>query len=408
MRLLLSLLLISFIFLSIAERPQAFDDTTSIEPSHHVQENFLDLKEYQFHKLQEERWYESQNGWRTSGGSISVDLLYHYLEIKFRKNLRSWISTGFHLRQEEFFKITPARFLVDVELRPLNWFGVSLLGMQEYDKRHADQGIGVTLGERPWDFIYFQHLSHDLYYNEKNFYDQSYYLSNPVEHTFETGWSFGNWKFRTRAVNDSKVHQYFPEKDLNFTYQGREHQGVLDYHFGDKFLTGISWNFFEHHKKRETGTSSLDDDNRQQRMIYYSWDYYWLQPLDETWHGTLGMREDRIENKLIQFGDDSASSDFHLWTLQLYGTLIQRNQPDSAWEYGLYLGDTEKGTDYLAPSTKDLLVRKYESSLKISWIMNDLSQDSELMFTSSWNLDDRIISFSSLWDGGHISYQQVF
>ena len=143
-------------------------------------------------------------------------------------------------------------------------------------------------------------------------------------------------------------------------------------------------------------------------MIYYSWDYYWLQPLDETWHGTLGMREDRIENKLIQFGDDSASSDFHLWTLQLYGTLIQRNQPDSAWEYGLYLGDTEKGTDYLAPSIKDLLVRKYESSLKISWIMNDLSQDSELMFTSSWNLDDRIISFASFWDGGHISYQQVF
>ena len=100
MRLLLSLLLISIIFLSIAERSHAFDDTTSIEPSHHVQENFLDLKEYQFHKLQEERWYESQNGWRTSGGSISVDLLYHYLEIKFRKNLRSWISTGFHLRQK--------------------------------------------------------------------------------------------------------------------------------------------------------------------------------------------------------------------------------------------------------------------------------------------------------------------
>ena len=66
MRLLLYLLLISIIFLSIAERSQAFDDTTSIEPSNHVQENFLDLKEYQFHKLQEERWYESQNGWRTS------------------------------------------------------------------------------------------------------------------------------------------------------------------------------------------------------------------------------------------------------------------------------------------------------------------------------------------------------
>ena len=82
MRLLLSLLLISIIFLSIAERSPAFDNTTSIESFHHVQENFLDLKEYQIHKLQEERWYESQNGWRTSGGSISDDLLYHYFEIK--------------------------------------------------------------------------------------------------------------------------------------------------------------------------------------------------------------------------------------------------------------------------------------------------------------------------------------
>ena len=120
------------------------------------------------------------------------------------------------------------------------------------------------------------------------------------------------------------------------------------------------------------------------------------------------MREDRIENKLIQLEMTVLVRIFIYGLFQPYGTLIQRNQPDLAWEYGLYLGDTEKGTDYLAPSTKDLLVRKYESSLKISWIMNDLSQDSELMFTSSWNLDDRIISFASLWDGGHISYQQVF
>jgi len=150
-------------------RVKAFDDTKTIEPSYHVQENFLDFKEYQFHKLQEERWYESQNGWRTSGGSISVDLLYHYLEVKFRKHLRPWISTGFQLKQEEFFKITPARFQVDVELRPQPWLGITLLGMQEYDKRHADQGLGLTLGQRPWNFIYIQQLSHDLYYNEKIF-----------------------------------------------------------------------------------------------------------------------------------------------------------------------------------------------------------------------------------------------
>ncbi|GIS36927.1 MAG: hypothetical protein Ct9H90mP8_3470 [Pseudomonadota bacterium] len=165
---------------------------------------------------------------------------------------------------------------------------------------------------------------------------------------------------------------------------------MLDYHFGDKFLTGISWNFFEHHKKRETGTSSLDEDNPQQRMIYYSWDYYWLQPLDETWHGKSWNERRPNRKQTDSVRDDSASSDFHLWTLQLYGTLYSAKPTRLRVGIWSLSGGTEKGTDYLAPSTKDLLVRKYESSLKISWIMNDLSQDSELMFTSSWNLDDRI------------------
>ena len=408
MRILILLFLICLFNLANFMRVKAFDDTKTIEPSYHVQENFLDFKEYQFHKLQEERWYESQNGWRTSGGSISVDLLYHYLEVKFRKHLRPWISTGFQLKQEEFFKITPARFQVDVELRPQPWMGITLLGMQEYDKRHADQGLGLTLGQRPWNFIYIQQLSHDLYYNEKNFYDDSYYLLNPVAQTIEAGWNFDQWKFRTHITRDFRFHQYFPIKAMNFEYEGREHDGVLDYHFGERSLTGISWRYFEHHKKREASLSSMDEDNRQQRMIYRSWDYYWLHPLDTVWHGTLGLREDRIENMLVQFGDDNGSSNFHLWTFQLYGILIQRNQPDSAWEYGLYLGDTEKATDYLSSSNTDRHVRKYESSLRISWVMNDMAHDAELMFTSTWNLDDKALNFVTLWDGGHISYQQIF
>ena len=111
---------------------------------------------------------------------------------------------------------------------------------------------------------------------------------------------------------------------------------------------------------------------------------------------------------LVQLGDDNGSSNFHLWTFQLYGILIQRNQPDLAWEYGLYLGDTEKATDYLSSSNTDRHVRKYESSLRISWVMNDMAHDAELMFTSTWDLDDKALNFVTLWDGGHISYQQIF
>ena len=91
MRLLLSLLLISFIFLSIAEGPQAFDDMTSIEPSHHVQENFLDLKEYQFHKLQKSAGMKV----KTAGAPAVEASVSTCFTIISRSNLEKTCGHGF-------------------------------------------------------------------------------------------------------------------------------------------------------------------------------------------------------------------------------------------------------------------------------------------------------------------------
>ena len=42
-----------------SSKVKAFDDASEIHHSYLNQENFLDIKSYQFHKLKEEEWFES-------------------------------------------------------------------------------------------------------------------------------------------------------------------------------------------------------------------------------------------------------------------------------------------------------------------------------------------------------------
>ena len=72
----------SFIFGTLSLKVLAFDDATEINHTYLNQENFLDIKSYQFNKLREEEWYESSKGWRLTGGSLGLDLLYSKLEVR--------------------------------------------------------------------------------------------------------------------------------------------------------------------------------------------------------------------------------------------------------------------------------------------------------------------------------------
>ena len=391
---------------------RAFDDVRRINPSYHMQENFLDLKEYQFHKLQEEEWYASDNGWRSSGGSIGLDLLYNYLEIKFHKEITPGASVGLHFLQDEFFFIKPFRYLIDVEWRPFNMLGLSFVGMPEYDKRYADQGGALTLGRRPWNYLRLQQISQDLFYNEKNFYDDSYYDPHPVEDILEAAVLLGPWRSRIRLQKDYPLKQVFPTEGLTFTHLGNEARGVLDYHFRDRALVGVTWQSFNFHKSRETPLSSVKEDNRAQQMIYHSADFYWLQPYNESLHATIGVREDRIRNLFRQHQSDEESYDYHLWTLQLYGILIHKLSANPGWEYGFYIGDTEQATDYIASSVEDLRTRRVESALRVSWVLSHLNDEADLVFSTTWNIDEFTTDldefFRVIWDGGQISYQHTF
>ncbi len=396
--------------LSVATRPssvRAYDDASGISHSYLNQENFLDIKSYQFHKLKEDEWYESQGGWRLTGGSMGLDLLFTDLEVRLPYQLGEEATVYFKSRQEEFYEIKPFRYLVEVEWRAVELIGLSFLGMPEYDKRKADQGGSITLGKRPWNYIRFQQLLQDLYYNEKNFYDTSYYSPHPVENNLEGAFSWKKWRGRFNHVQDKPFKQVFPKQEMTVTYKSKDNSATLDYHFGEQQIAGLSWRSFDIQKRRETKnpSESSSPDNREQQLLYSSADLYWLHPLNSEFHGTIGLREDRFQNLFRQLDVPYDDYNFHLWSLQLYGIIRHKTSMDRYLEYGLYAADTDKVTNYLSAGREDKVSRKPELKMRVSWDFQDSSNQSALMFTTSWNLDN---FFKDFWDGGNISYQKTF
>ena len=395
---------------SVATRPssvRAYDDASGISHSYLNQENFLDIKSYQFHKLKEDEWYESQGGWRLTGGSMGLDLLFTDLEVRLPYQLGEEATVYFKARQEEFYEIKPFRYLVEVEWRAIELIGLSFLGMPEYDKRKADQGGSITLGKRPWNYIRLQQLLQDLYYNEKNFYDTSYYSPHPVENNLEGSFSWNNWRGRFIYVQDTPFKQVFPEQELTVSYESKDNSATLDYNFGEQQIAGISWRSFDIQKRRETKnpSESSSPNNREKQLLYSSADLYWLQPLNSEVHGTIGLREDRFQNLFRQLDVPYDDYDFHLWTLQLYGIIRHKTSMDRYLEYALYAADTDKVTDYLSAGREDKATSKPELKMRVSWDFQDSSNQSALMFTTSWNLDN---FFKDFLDGGNISYQKIF
>ena len=386
---------------------KAFDDSSEIHHSYFNQENFLDLKAYQFNKLKEDTWFESTGGWRLTGGSMGRDLLFSHLELRLPHIMSDEITVLFRAWQEEFYEIKPFRYLVEVEWRPIDLAAFSLLGMPEYDKRKADQGLGITLGKRPWNFLRFQQLFQDLFYNEKNFYDNSYYSPHPIENNLEGSLNWKNWRARFSYLTDKSFKQVFPKQGLTFTYNGKDNSVVLDYHYGLQRLAGLSLRSFDIRKRRETTqpTEIASPDNRDQQLLYNSIDFYWLHPLSTALHVTLGLREDHFRNYFRQLDLDYDSYDFDLWTLQLYGILRHQTDMDRFWEYGFYAGDTDKVTNYLNTNREDKRRRKLEAKFRVSWEFQDFSNQSAIIFTTTWNIDN---FFNNFWDGGNISYQRTF
>ena len=127
--------------------------------------------------------------------------------------------------------------------------------------------------------------------------------------------------------------------------------------------------------------------------------------MNNNFHGTIGLREDRFRNFFRQLDLAKDSYDFHLWTFQCYSILRHQTEMERFWEYAIYVGDTDKVINYITEDNEDKKRRKNESKLRVSWEFQNLKNGSSLMLTTSWNMDN---FFNDFWDGGNIQYQKTF
>jgi len=256
-------------------------------------------------------------------------------------------------------------------------------------------------------FLRFQQILQDLHYNEKNFYNNSYYSNHPVESFLEGAFILGNWRTRLSLLDDKAFKLIFPNEGLIFTSNGKDKRAVIDYHYGLNHLVGLSWRNFYTNKRREKTMSNetASPDNREQQILYNSIDLYWLKPISKNYSGTIGIREDHFRNFFSQLDLPKNSYDFHLWTFQVYSIVRHQATIDKAWEYAIYAGDTDKATNFIDKEKEDEKRRKHEGKLRISWELRNIKNNSSLMFSTSWNLDN---FFNDFWDGGNISYQRTF
>ena len=387
----------------------ASDGARQVSKSNLNPENFLDLQAYSFSKREDDLWYEADNGWRSGGGSLGLDLLYLLLEVKLRHPLSESWSVGFELEQEEFYEIKPLNYLVEVEWRPQAWLGVAFVGMPEYDKRHADEGLGIMLGHQPWDFLRYRRVLHDLYYNEKNFYDNSTYDAHPIEDVWEGALRWGKWRLRGKRAEVRPFTQRFPAEQLTFKSSSVETALVLDWQPSPERLLGVTAKSFDAHKWREAPNTTARVDNRRQHLRYESLNLYGLQPLNPDWHGSFGLRWDRFCNEFRDLVDGRDSEDFSLKSLQLYSELRQTTSPTTAWEYGLYAADVVKTSASVPAATTDKPDKKLEIKLRVSWQVGKVDEQGALRLISTWDVDSfSPSSFLGIWDGGSMTYQHTF
>lgn len=389
---------------------QAFDGAMQVEHSYLNPENFLDLQSYQFGPQKDRAWRRAEEGWRTTGGSLGLDLLYTRLQVKLWERLPHGFAAGLSVDHEEFYEIKPLRYQVEVEWRPIALWGVSLIGMPSYDKRNADQGVALTFGQRTGSYLRVSHLPQNLFYNEKNLYDNSSLNPHPVENQVEGAWFGESWEAAFRQRWDLPSQLEDPDRSVTFHHQGLERWALLEYTDRQQRVWGWKQRFLQSRKAREAPPSGTSQDRRRQTLEWHS------QTLEVECPGEslaapssgqsygLGIRWDVFRNHLVVTADPKSSEDFQLTTLQIFGSWRDPG-PEHAWEYGLYLGAVEKRIVYEDPGTPADHEPSTQAKLRVSWDLLHADGQGSWMITTTWNLDGLPRDF---WDGGNMTYQRTF
>lgn len=384
-------------------RAQAFDGAMQIEGYHLNPENFVDIQSFQFSPAQDRAWRRTEQGWRITGGSLGLDLLYLQWQVKLQERLASNLHTGLRIHHEEFYERKPLRFEVEVGWEALPALSIGLAGQPAYDKRSADYGAFLTWGDTTQTYLRLHQLRQDLFYNSKNFYDQTRQSPHPIENRLEGTLLRPTWEVGLQWIEELPSQFWDPEIELLFDHKGQRQWLWFEHQLSGDWVFGWQGRQLQSQKSREAALSWKSEDHRSQQVY---WQHQLLQVDGTLSSGTYlsaGLRWDLFQQQLWQYDAPLQNEDVELRTLQVFSTLRQPLKQQAFWEGGLYLGQVQEWQQDFGLG-QGITKESLEGKLRLSWGVEGLSVASgTLLFTSTWNLDNLANDF---WDGGNITYQR--
>jgi hypothetical protein len=383
----------------------AFDGSTNIDEFHLNRENFLDIQSYLFGAAQDRKWRRAEQGWRMTGGSLGLNLLFLKFQFKLFEQLNRGLRSSVRIDHEEFYERKPLSFEIEVGWQPISNFSLGIAGQPHFDKRNTDYGAFITVGERQESFLRLHQLRQNLFYNEKNLYDESTQNPHPIKNQLESTWLTDQWEFGFEWAESLPMKLVDPTLDLIFSHEKTQKQFLVEHRWDPDWTLGWYWKKLRSQKRREASFSTDLADHRYQEV---SWSSQTLQadgPLGPDWYLNVGLRYDHFQHHLLQLNATSDSEENVIRSYQWFGLLRQILGTETAWEIGVYLGLVDKTIVNLENLSKEQL-GGVEGKLRTSWeVRNNFPRGGALTFTSTWNLDNFANDF---WDGGNITYQTIF
>lgn len=388
-----------------AQATLAFDDDKTISDIHLKNESFLDINAHQFRKSLDLLWLETVNGLRAAGGSISTDRAYLQTDVHLHRQLFNSLGFGFELEHETFYAPKPLPLpLIYVDVYPSTSYDAafSFLGTPAHDKRQSDVGYAVTFGRRPMDYLRISWLKVDLFYNEKNEFDDSRYDEFGETIALNSVATFKNrWTLTVDLLKDRPLDFIFDNQSGRFTHHSHDYKVGTVYRLPGRRFAGI--------KLRDLSVDKSLLENAvsdSQSINYNNLDIYWVnQRFRNNKELTLGFRYDNFEEVLDNHTDPVQGFHFELTTWQLYSNLLSDYDVNQAWELGLYLGWSERSKTFNVSNTEEFDDKGIEAKLRTSWQYHSIDKNNVILFSLSFNLDDLIEDPS---DGGGIYLQSQF
>jgi len=384
-----------------------FDGDISIDAPNFKQENFLDIQANVPRPSERLQWLDTENGIQVGGASTDSHRLAYYEEVRLKHALSPNFNMHFLLQERSFYHIIPGpRPLFELAYKtpyaPLDLpIEVSVVGTPAYDKRQGDLGMAVSLGLRPQNYLRFQWIRQDLFYNEKNVFDDSRYQRYPILLQLEGDFRLDEQLRLHAQLHQSRPLQFSdPEQSLLFRHRSDDGSLALEYFFNQSSWVGMELG-------RSFVRKSLIDTTRNHgQRLQYDWlELYWDRTPSPGREWVVGARYDRFTNDLNDNDHVWLSEDYLYRVGQLYSTYYFSYVPNRALEYGLYVGEAREQRVRSALNYETRDQQNIESKLRVGWEYFATDQSSRWLVFLSLNLDDPI---NDPGDGGGMNYQLSF